>query len=158
MAREPRRIARNAYFQQHFSYLDRGYYAAQLDRFAEHFPAESILLFTFDELVREPQATCDRALDFLGLPRQQIDASTRFNENPYELRSQALAWPLYALNFVMTDDSRSLHRLRSRLHGRFNLHRATERPVIDNDLKSQIMARFENENTYLAERWKIEIH
>ena len=157
LAHEPKRIRRNAYFRRHFSYLDRGHYATQLDRFAEHFREENMLVFSFEQFVGEPQESYNRALTFLGLRHSRLDSTTRFNENIYELRSQALAWPFYALNFIMTEQSVKLHRLRMRLHGRLNLRRSTVRQQINPDLKQTITAEFSAENAHLAERWGVDI-
>ena len=54
---------------QHFSYLARGRYAEQLDRWLAVFPREQLLVLKFEDLAREPLEVLNRTLDFLGLPR-----------------------------------------------------------------------------------------
>jgi hypothetical protein len=53
---------------QHFSYLARGRYAEQLERWWRHYPRERLLVLRFEELARDPLALLDRTLEFLGLP------------------------------------------------------------------------------------------
>jgi hypothetical protein len=52
---------------QHFSYLARGRYAEQLERWWRHYPRERLLVLRFEELARDPLAVLDRTLEFLGL-------------------------------------------------------------------------------------------
>jgi hypothetical protein len=54
---------------QHFSYLARGRYAEQLDRWLAVFPHEQLLVLKFEDLAREPLEALNRTLNFLGLPR-----------------------------------------------------------------------------------------
>lgn len=51
-----------------FSYVGRGRYAEQLERWFAHFPAEQILAIRSEDLFGAPAATFDRILTFLGLP------------------------------------------------------------------------------------------
>ena len=53
---------------QHFSYLARGRYAEQLERWWRHYPRERLLVLRFEHLARDPLAVLDRTLEFLGLP------------------------------------------------------------------------------------------
>ena len=53
---------------QHFSYLARGRYAEQLERWFALFPREQFLVLRFEDLAREPLVALNRTLGFLGLP------------------------------------------------------------------------------------------
>ena len=53
---------------QHFSYLARGRYAEQLERWFEVFPRERFHIVRFEDLAREPLDTLNETLAFLGLP------------------------------------------------------------------------------------------
>jgi hypothetical protein len=53
---------------QHFSYLARGRYAEQLERWLELFPKERLLVLRFEDLVRDPLGVLNGTLAFLGLP------------------------------------------------------------------------------------------
>jgi hypothetical protein len=50
-----------------FSYLERGRYAEQLERWYQHFPREQLLVIATEELGREPERTHAALLEFLGL-------------------------------------------------------------------------------------------
>ena len=54
---------------QHFSYLARGRYAEQLDRWFAVAPRERFLVLRFEDLARDPLGTLNATLDFLGLSR-----------------------------------------------------------------------------------------
>lgn len=53
---------------QHFSYLARGRYVEQLERWFGQFPRERFLVLRFEDLVKEPLAVLNQSLAFLGLP------------------------------------------------------------------------------------------
>jgi hypothetical protein len=50
------------------TYLERGRYAEQLERWLRHFPRERLLCLRFEDFVRDPQRGLDESLRFLGLP------------------------------------------------------------------------------------------
>lgn len=53
------------------SYLARGDYAAQLERWFAHVPRDRFLILRSEDLYREPAAIFTRVTDFLGLPRAE---------------------------------------------------------------------------------------
>jgi hypothetical protein len=53
---------------QYFSYLARGRYAEQLERWLQFYPREQMLVLGFEDLAREPLPVLNRTLDWLGLP------------------------------------------------------------------------------------------
>lgn len=53
---------------QHLSYLARGSYAEQLERWFALYPRERVLVLRFEDLVRQPLAVLNETLAFLGLP------------------------------------------------------------------------------------------
>lgn len=53
---------------QHFSYLARGRYAEQLERWFAVFPRERFHVVRFEDLAREPLEALNATLAFLGLP------------------------------------------------------------------------------------------
>jgi hypothetical protein len=54
---------------QHFSYLARGRYAEQLDRWFAVIPRERFLVLRFEDLARDPLDVLNATLDFLSLSR-----------------------------------------------------------------------------------------
>jgi hypothetical protein len=55
----------------HASYLARGDYAAQLERWFAHVPRDRFLILRSEDLYREPATTFAHVTDFLGLPRAE---------------------------------------------------------------------------------------
>jgi hypothetical protein len=53
---------------QYFSYLARGRYAEQLERWLQFYTREQLLVLRFEDLAREPLPVLNRTLDWLGLP------------------------------------------------------------------------------------------
>jgi hypothetical protein len=71
------RISRSA-AHQHFSYLARGRYAEQLERWFAVVPREQFLVLRFEDLAREPLVVLNRTLGFLGLaPAQSVRLEAR---------------------------------------------------------------------------------
>jgi hypothetical protein len=55
------------------SYVARGRYAEQLERWLELFPREQLLVLTSDDLFVQPKDTMARIADFLGVPAWQAE-------------------------------------------------------------------------------------
>ncbi|HSK15805.1 MAG TPA: sulfotransferase [Gaiellaceae bacterium] len=62
---EPARIAENYAFL--YRYTDLGFYTRQLDRYAELFPDDRLLILLYDDLRRDPQAISRQVFSFLGV-------------------------------------------------------------------------------------------
>jgi hypothetical protein len=74
---------------QHFSYLARGRYAEQLDRWFAVFPRGQFLVLRFEDLAREPLEALNTTLDFLGLPRAASVSLEARNTRKYPPLAQA---------------------------------------------------------------------
>jgi len=61
--------------------LTRGHYQEQLERYFARFPSEQVLVLLFEELVRDPAATAERAARFLDLPKKPASAPKRAHAN-----------------------------------------------------------------------------
>ncbi|HEU0303312.1 MAG TPA: sulfotransferase domain-containing protein [Gaiellaceae bacterium] len=66
------------------SYVSRGLYAEQLERWLELFPREQMLVFTSDELTAEPAETMAFVARFLGAPPVAPVSYPRENVREYE--------------------------------------------------------------------------
>jgi hypothetical protein len=80
MVREP------SYFSHawwNYTYLARGRYAEQLERWFAVFPREQLLVLFSEELRDQPNATYARTLDFLGAPRRDLHSYPRIFEQDY---------------------------------------------------------------------------
>lgn len=98
-----------------FGYLNRGYYAEQLEYWLLHFPREQLLVLNFDAWKHDVPSAAAEVADFLGLPpydfqpvrsneggyREQMSASTRewltehyrpHNRRLFELLGEDWGW------------------------------------------------------------------
>jgi len=67
-----------------YTYLARGQYAAQLERWFQAFPRERLLVLLTDELADDPAGTHRRVLEFLGVEPQELSSYPRIFERKYE--------------------------------------------------------------------------
>jgi hypothetical protein len=85
IAREPERLAGEeqrlladpAYrsvSHRHHSYLARGRYAEQLERWFAHYPRDRFLVMTSEQFFADPAASVRRTSEFLGLPERPLPA------------------------------------------------------------------------------------
>ena len=56
-----------------YSYVSRGRYVEQLDRWLAYYPREQLLLLRSEDLLTDPEATFATVLDFLGLGYQPVE-------------------------------------------------------------------------------------
>jgi hypothetical protein len=95
VAREPERIAGEeerlerepgyySFAHHRYSYLRRGEYLDQLQRWTRHFPRSRLLILQSEQLFREPVATTARVHEFLGLPPHPLAKYDRFLQGSYD--------------------------------------------------------------------------
>lgn len=91
MRREPRYESPNCSF---YSYLKRGLYAEQLERWYRYFPADQILVLNSEEWFRNPAPLYREVLQFLGLPLREPETYAKLNEGSYEeqIPPDVVAW------------------------------------------------------------------
>lgn len=65
---------------QRYSYVARGRYAEQLDRWLEYFPREQIYLDTAERFFRNPVTVCQEVFEFIGV--EPFEPSTERKHNP----------------------------------------------------------------------------
>ena len=80
MAAEP---LYNSFEHQHHSYLARGCYAEQLERWRARFDDQQLLVLSSERFFREPEAIFARVLDFLELPAFTPGAYEKHNAHEY---------------------------------------------------------------------------
>jgi hypothetical protein len=78
---------------QHGSYVARGRYAEQLERWYAAFPRDQVLVIASEEFYADPPAVVRRVTDFLGLPHRKLDSyprrmSLRYPAMPDDLRER----------------------------------------------------------------------
>jgi Sulfotransferase domain len=72
-----------SFAHQHHSYLARGRYAEQLDRWRARFDDRQLLVLSSECFFREPEATFRRVLEFLELPAFTPGAYEKHNAHDY---------------------------------------------------------------------------
>ena len=84
---EEERLSREPDYFSHtwwdYTYLARGRYAEQLERWLAVFPREQLLVLASDELAAEPGQTFARVLEFLGAPGHDLESYPRVYEQSY---------------------------------------------------------------------------
>jgi hypothetical protein len=81
MLREP------SYFSHawwNYTYVARGRYAEQLERWFARFPRERLLVLFTEELAADTAGTYRRVLDFLGAGAHDLESYPRIFEREYE--------------------------------------------------------------------------
>ena len=82
---EPRRIAQPMSVEaRRFSYVDRGFYSAQLERTFNLFPREQVKIVRFEDFRDRKQEALDSIFDFAGAKRMRIRRDKDRNVIPYE--------------------------------------------------------------------------
>lgn len=72
-----------SYNHQHYTYLSRGLYLEQLQRWMALFPREQFLILSSEEFWEKPDRTLAEVLNFLQLPSLQLDAYPSHNAGNY---------------------------------------------------------------------------
>jgi hypothetical protein len=83
---EPARMLDPRYFSHawwNFTYLSRGRYAEQLERWLEIFPRERLLVVPSEDLLDRPDETYGHVLEFLGAPPHELDSYPRIFSRDY---------------------------------------------------------------------------
>lgn len=73
-----------AHHHRHHSYVSRGHYAEQLERYYAMFPAEQVLVLFTRELEDDPQGTADRLTSFLGIAPLRVEGPSRHHARKYD--------------------------------------------------------------------------
>jgi hypothetical protein len=81
---------------QHFSYVSRGRYAEQLERWLRFYPRDRLLVLRFEDLAADPMAVLNRTLGYLGLPPAQKVKLEARNSRKYPPMAAATAERLKA--------------------------------------------------------------
>jgi hypothetical protein len=87
---EERMLADPLYFSyshQHHSYVARGKYLAQIERWLSFFPREQLLIMDAGDLFRDPDAAFRSVLRFLGLEEISLSGYAKMNAHTYSTMS-----------------------------------------------------------------------
>jgi len=73
-----------SYNHQHYSYLDRGRYTHQIERFRKYFDDENILIMNSHSLFTKTQDAYQDVTDFLDIDRHRLDDDQIRMEGSYK--------------------------------------------------------------------------
>jgi Sulfotransferase domain len=84
---EERRLREDESYQslahQHYSYLARGHYAEQLQRWLELFPGEQLLILKSEDLYSDPATVVQKTMEFLNLRPWELKEYKKYNQARY---------------------------------------------------------------------------
>jgi hypothetical protein len=93
MRGEEERMLRDPSYFSHswwnYTYVARGRYAEQLERWFAAFSREQLLVLLSEELLEQPAETYARVTDFLGVDRRELGSYPRIFSRDYEQMSPA---------------------------------------------------------------------
>lgn len=81
LKKEQGRIKTSKYHNKTYSYMNKGFYFLQIERFLKYFPKEQILIVKFDELKRYPQKTLNEIYRFLEVKLKDNQQSLNLKKN-----------------------------------------------------------------------------
>ena len=84
-----------SYNYMHYTYLRRGIYADQLERWFEFFPREQILILKSEDFFADPGLIFKQVLEFLDLPTFELSEYISFNartQNSLDIPPEIKAW------------------------------------------------------------------
>jgi hypothetical protein len=127
--------------REHPPYVDRSRYWMQLERFLEHYPSDSIMVVSAEELATERHETLRRVFAFLevdeGFSSPQFDRlweTTHGKNRKFRVLLRAKEWPLVRNSHRLPQNARwALERVKySTMGGR------VERPELDEALRREL--------------------
>jgi len=77
-----------SFSHQHHSYVARGMYMDQIERWLRFFPREQLLVLEAEALFAQPDATFREVLRFLGLQEHSLEAYEKMNAHTYGSMSE----------------------------------------------------------------------
>ena len=98
MEREFRETSKSPWHKRHFSFLSRGHYAQQINRFLQYFPRKNMFFIVVEEdLDRNHRSTFARLFEFLGVDPIDVGEARNFNR-AYVPRSSVVQRWLFSNN------------------------------------------------------------
>lgn len=152
LEREQERIAPGGKPRIAFSYVDRGWYADQLERYSKHFSRDNMLILLSENMKKDPSGVIDQCCKFLGveprgawilenLPKKYYNAARlpRFRTvqkwiAPYYYRYRKIAEFIANLNLKVARYPPMSPATRDRLSRRFEEHNQKLARLYDLDL------------------------
>lgn len=158
IALEHERIQKGRFERLNFSYLGRGRYFEQIERYREHFPTTNMLFVIFEEFTRSSREQ-QRVFDFLKVKPYDLDSSARINPASMP-RSNVLRDLVYGSGFFKSL-TKSLGKLilpgeRSKRTLRNCINKVNmvpfEKPAMSKDLKHKLLEEYYRDDMENLER------
>ncbi len=131
---------------RHASYVDSGYYARHLERYAALFGKDNIKVVFFEDLAQSPQATADRIWQFLGLNSVPVVDEAAQNTTA----SPALA-TLTNLAFKIPGVQNISPAFRAKVRQRLAALMPGKKPKMSPQTRQDLIAHFAPENAHLEQ-------
>jgi hypothetical protein len=142
------RIGQGFHQRRHFSYVDRGRYARQLERYLRYFPREQLLVLLMEDMGRDPIAVIDRCCDFLEIEREGTRIVASLSQHHWNISRLPRSQAVQRLTAPWRSKSVLCNKL-ARLVDRVNL-RAVRYPPMDPTTQATLQSVFAEENQHLA--------
>lgn len=141
---EPERLKKDMLTASRFSYMNRGFYSQQVERYLNYFPKENMHFIIFEEFVKDMAGHTEKLLEFLGVENMELDYSIRSNKQA-EQKSKAMAKLIHQPSRIKKI-LRPLVPSKFAKRARYSLNRMNEGEVVrselDPKLKSQLFKEY----------------
>ena len=77
----------DSYNYRNYSYIKRGLYAEQMERWYKHFPRDQIMIIESERFFKDPQRYTNEVLRFIGLSPIKLKKYHKVNKGSYKKRS-----------------------------------------------------------------------
>lgn len=77
------KLLENWEYYKNYSYLERGKYMEQIERFLAFFQREQLYITTLDDLSSQPNTVLNEIFDFLNIDREKITIEEKYNSFKY---------------------------------------------------------------------------
>ncbi len=141
-------LTRNATVTRHATYLDLGFYAEQLRRYFDLFPASCIKVVLFEELVSDPEAVARELWGFLGVDPNRELTDTQAQNVSHDVMETAGWTHLSRINKSL-GYTRLLPKGVRSLGRRLLAGRRAERPAMRRETRSFLCDYFAERNLEL---------
>ena len=140
---EEERIKKDFWHKRNFSYLSRGRYITQIQRFVHYFPMSQMLFIIFEDFKDEPNSTLKRCFEFLQVENNlEIDISE--NYHPTYIPKSRLLKKVFKNRVTL---SLPFYDSIEKLHQRINLRKGY--PKMDPKIRARLIEFFYDDNQEL---------
>jgi hypothetical protein len=152
---EPTRLKQDFESRRRYSYVDRGYYCRQLERFLQHFAREQLLILLTEDLSQETAKIIDQCCDFLAIESQGREIATGLQEKHWNTSGRPRIAHLQRLTAPWRSKSALIDKLIWQID-RLNL-KQIRYPAMKPTTQAELEATFAAENARLATLFDLDL-